>query len=249
MEFDWTTFILEIINFLILVWILKRFLYKPVLDVIDKRRAGIESTLADAQRIATKANELKQQNEQNLMMWETEKEEAQTQLMTELASVRERKMANLDVAIAEEAGRRRVLNERHRGEFERLAEEKGIKQGAEFSAKFLSRLASPELEATLCTLLLEDLQHLSSEDQNAVIQAAVVPGTIIKVKSAFILNQDRQKELSNALLAITDRVLPIEYEVEPALVAGLKVNIGPWVLHANLGDELKFFSGALHHAN
>ena len=63
MEFDWTTFTLEIINFLILVWILKRFLYRPILDVIAKRRAGIEKTLADAQRIETEAIEIKQQNE------------------------------------------------------------------------------------------------------------------------------------------------------------------------------------------
>ena len=62
MEFDWTTFILEIINFLILVWILKRFLYRPVLGVVARRRAGIEKTLADARRIEAEAGELRQQN-------------------------------------------------------------------------------------------------------------------------------------------------------------------------------------------
>lgn len=41
MDFDWTTFILEIINFLILIWILKHFLYRPVLKVISERRSGI----------------------------------------------------------------------------------------------------------------------------------------------------------------------------------------------------------------
>ena len=39
MELDWTTFILEIINFLVLVWILHRFLYQPVMNVIAQRRA------------------------------------------------------------------------------------------------------------------------------------------------------------------------------------------------------------------
>jgi F-type H+-transporting ATPase subunit b len=36
--------------------------------------------------------------------------------------------------------------------------------------------------------------------------------------------------------------------VDTELVAGFQVNVGPWVLHANLRDELKFFSGALRHA-
>ena len=41
MELSGSTFVLEIINFLILVWILKRFLYKPVLGVIAKRRKSM----------------------------------------------------------------------------------------------------------------------------------------------------------------------------------------------------------------
>ena len=50
MQLDWSTFILEILNFLILVWILKRFLYKPILTMIAERKAAIEQTLATSER-------------------------------------------------------------------------------------------------------------------------------------------------------------------------------------------------------
>ena len=70
MEVDWTTFALEIINFLILVWILKRFFYHPVLDVIARRRAGIEKEMADAKAVEEKARVLEQQYENRLVsMW------------------------------------------------------------------------------------------------------------------------------------------------------------------------------------
>ncbi len=39
MELNWSTLLLEIVNFLVLVWILKRFLYRPVLQVIEERRS------------------------------------------------------------------------------------------------------------------------------------------------------------------------------------------------------------------
>ena len=156
MEFDWTTFILEIINFLILVWILKRFLYRPILDVIARRRAGVEKTLADARRIEIEAGELKQQNEHRLAQWENEKEAAQARLREELAAEREHLMAALETSIAEERERRRVLDERHQHDFRRGVEEQGIAQGAAFSARLLGRAATPELEARLYTLLLED---------------------------------------------------------------------------------------------
>lgn len=248
MEFDWTTFILEIINFLILVWILKRFLYRPVLDVIARRRAGIEKTLADAQQIESQANLLKQQNEQQLARWETEKETAHAQLMTELAELRETKIAALNATIEEETERRHVLDERRRHEFERLMEEKGIALGAQFSSKLLSRLASQELEVKLYTLLLEDLHNLPVKEKQAVAEAATAPGLQINVQSAFVLDKAKQDALAETLNVLTGKSLAIEYSTNTELIAGFQINIGPWIIHANLRDELKFFSGAIRHA-
>ena len=248
MEFDWTTFVLEIINFLILVWILKRFLYHPVLDVIARRRAGVEKTLADALRIEAEAGELKQRSARELAQWENEREAAQARLREELAAEREHLMAALETSVAEERERRRVLDERHQHDFRRSVEEQGIAQGAAFSARLLGRVASPELEARLYALLLEDLRGLSAEDRRAVADAAATPGLQLKLQSAFVLDQDRRGELARALADVTGKTLPVEYSENPELLAGFQMSIGPWILHANLRDELKFFSGALRHA-
>lgn len=248
MEFDWTTFVLEIINFLILIWILKRFLYQPVLDVIDRRRTDIEKTLADAQHIEAEANRIRELNEQQAADWEEEKKTAKAQLMAELATIRDNKMAALEASVSEEAGRQQVLDERRRREFERMAEEKGITLGAEFSAKLFSRLASPELEIKLFELLLADLHQLRSEDKNAMKEAVTEIGLKIMVQSVFPLDEKKQDVLSSALAEITGKKLTVEYSINPELISGYQVEIGPWVLHANLRDELKFFRGVFQHA-
>lgn len=248
MDFDWSTFFLEIINFLILVWILKRFLYRPVLKVITQRRADIEKAMADARRIETEANELRRQSERELAQWEQEKEAAQARLREELAAERERLMAGLETSVAEERERRRVLDERHQHDFQRSVEEQGIAQGAAFSARLLGRVATPELEARLYALLLEDLRGLRAEDKRAVAEAAAAPGLQLRVQSAFALDEGRRAELARALAEATGKTLPVEYRENPELLAGFHVSIGPWILHANLRDELKFFSGALRHA-
>lgn len=249
MGFDWTTFTLEIINFLILVWILQRFLYRPILDVIAKRRAGIEKTLADARHIESEASELKQQNERRLAQWGEEKEAAQSRLLEELAAQREHKMAALETSIAEERERRRVLEERRQRDFQRDLEEQGIAQGAAFSAKFLARTATPELEARLYALLLEDLRSLRAEDRTALVNAAAAAAKLkISVQSAYAFDPGKRAELARVLAEVVGKTLPVEYLENPELVAGFLVSIGPWILHANLRDELKFFSGALHYA-
>ncbi len=51
MKIDWFTLIAQVINFLILVWLLRRFLYKPILKAVDEREKKIASQLKDAETI------------------------------------------------------------------------------------------------------------------------------------------------------------------------------------------------------
>lgn len=55
MRFDWATFALQTVNFAILVWLLHRFLYRPVLRLIDARRAEIDKQYAEARMAEAKA--------------------------------------------------------------------------------------------------------------------------------------------------------------------------------------------------
>jgi len=68
MQINWFTVIAQIVNFLILVWLLKRFLYKPILKAIDERERKIESQLKDADDRESNAkmeqDEFKKKNEE-----------------------------------------------------------------------------------------------------------------------------------------------------------------------------------------
>ena len=56
MHLDWWTIGLQTVNFAILVWLLQRFLYKPVLRMIDARKAEIDQQYDDAKATEDKAN-------------------------------------------------------------------------------------------------------------------------------------------------------------------------------------------------
>ena len=55
MLIDWFTICAQTLNFLILVWLMKRFLYKPVLTAIDEREKRIAGEMADADAKKTEA--------------------------------------------------------------------------------------------------------------------------------------------------------------------------------------------------
>jgi F-type H+-transporting ATPase subunit b len=115
MELDWTTFVLEVINFLVLVWILQRYLYRPVLNILAARKTGIERVLAEAKEAEERASALKGQFESRLADWEQEKAAARASLETALALERERQMEALAEALAAER-ERTAAQEAHRQE-------------------------------------------------------------------------------------------------------------------------------------
>ena len=99
MELNWSTFILEIINFLVLVWILKHFFYKPVLEVIARRQAGIDKKLAEAKDLQASAEQLQSQYQGRLADWEQERQQARETLSQEVESERARKLSELQTLI------------------------------------------------------------------------------------------------------------------------------------------------------
>ena len=58
MELDWFTVAAQIGNFLLLLWLLKRFLYRPILDAMAARQQRIDAALTEAQTKAADAEAL-----------------------------------------------------------------------------------------------------------------------------------------------------------------------------------------------
>jgi len=106
-ELNWSTYLLEIVNFMVLVWILKRYLYQPVLDVIARRRQAIEQTTGAADAARRQAEELKNQFEGRLADWAQEKQKARQALQGELDELRRQRLADLEAQLAAASERAR----------------------------------------------------------------------------------------------------------------------------------------------
>jgi F-type H+-transporting ATPase subunit b len=242
LELNWSTFLLEIINFLVLVWILKHFLYKPVLDVIARRRAGIESQLSEARRLHDEANTLKEEYENRLSDWDHERQQARESLAQELHEERARRIEALKTTLVQEREKERIAESRRRTEAQRAIEHQALQQSAQFAARLLGQSTGPELEERLMDLLLDGLSSLSSDHIATLRTQWGKPPEAIMVSSAFPLSEERKKRLEKTLTGVTGLSVPVKYERNADLLAGLRVTIGAWVLRANVQDELKGFA-------
>lgn len=242
MEFNLSTFIFEIINFLILVWILQRFLYKPVLEVIEQRRQNIEQSLLEAKNIHKEAERLQSKYENRLAEWEQEKKSAMDSLHLKIENERTRLLKKLQKTLEEEHKKARVVEERRLRESLRKNEKIALKQGAQFAGLLLKRAAGPELEARLFDALISDLSNLQYEQFQSLRSLKELDSVSIQIVSAYEIKQEQRQKIERSLNTITDSTASYQYRQEPNLIAGFHISIGPWVLKASLQDELSGFA-------
>ncbi|WP_374089829.1 F0F1 ATP synthase subunit delta [Methylomicrobium lacus] len=250
MQLDWTTFILEILNFLVLIWILQRFLYRPVLDLLTARQQKISDVTAQAQKMHDEAEALRLQYESRLADWRQERENSRRQLTEELALLKTQEMANIKQALAGEEEKLRVRNATLLAAREAELLRSATGQAYDEAAAMLKRLASKALTERIAGLFLEDLAALPENERGALSKAgkALPENAAITVVSAHPLDTSTRSAIEAALNAAAGQTLQAAFAEDPALIAGLRAVVGECQLHANLADELAFFKRQADHA-
>ena len=242
MEFNLSTFILEIINFLILIWILQRLFYKPLLEVIAKRKQFIDQSLADAKAMQQQAEEQRSLYENRQKLWEQEKQAALAALHQQIDAERRVQMAKLDTDLEQERQKVNVTLQRQQQELQRQAEKQALQNGARFAGMLLKQSASPELEARLFNLLLDHLKTLPEACTLCLQMMGTKKSVPIKITSAYELTTEQRLQLEQKLGSLITSPINFQYHQDAALIAGVRMDIGAWVLNANLQHELIGFT-------
>lgn len=240
MTFNLTTFVLEIVNFLVLLWLLQRFLYKPVLNAIAKRQQLIQSQIDEASSKQSEARQLRQQYEQRLEEWDKEKATLRSALRAELQDERDKQLVKIRAEIENEQKRAGALVERRLQDERRKCEQSALGLAADFTAKVLRDLASPELEKKICDVFLRDL-HTQIGDGKHIGNGKGETPPVVEVFTVYPLITEKRSEIEKDLDNLVGSQCAYKYSRDPQLIAGIKVVIGGTILQANLQDAVTFF--------
>lgn len=241
------TMVLEGVNFLILVWLLKRFFYLPILAVIDKRQARSEKITLDAEALQHKAEALMHEYAQRLADAAKEHEQARARLDEDIAAERARRLETVAAEVDADRQRRHMLEEREQHAQVKAMEREAIAIAGRFASRLLDQVASPELEHKLIDLALLEMGSEDFCSQQALQNALQDFAAQVKVESAYPLDAPRASRFSALLSKMAGRDITPEFAVDAALKSGVCLKVGSWVLMANLRDELNFFGGTLDH--
>lgn len=242
MEFNLSTFALEIINFLILVWILQRLFYKPVRNIIAQRKQHIDQSLSEAAKMRQEAEELKKSYGNRLQEWNLEKQNALTQLHQQMENERQQHLSLLQKELEQERSKKEAALQRQQQELQRHQQTLALQNGSRFASLLLRQAAGPELENRLFELLLSQLKKLPAAC-HSILQTTENETTLtIHISSVYPLSASQVEQLEQKFTSLIDKPLQFTYSLDPELIAGIKIDKDAWVLHANLQHELSGFA-------
>jgi F-type H+-transporting ATPase subunit b len=223
MLIDWFTVGAQIVNFLILVWLLKRFLYKPILDAIDAREKRIAAELADADTKKADAQKERTDFEDKNKAFDLQRIALLGKASDEAKAERERL---LDQAKKDAEGLRVTQADALRGDQNRLAGEITLlaeKEVFAIARKALTDLATVSLEERVGEVFTRHLRELDPKAKALLGDALKNSSQPALVRSAFDLLADQRAAIQNALNETFSAVVRVKFEGSQDAICGIEL--------------------------
>jgi F-type H+-transporting ATPase subunit b len=238
MLIDGFTVVAQIINFLILILLLRRFLYQPILRAMNERQAKIAAQTAEAET-------LKQQALAEAETYRQQQAELQSQREVLLQEAKEAAEAWRKEHLSKA---RQEINEAraswHKGiETERQAfiqeMRRGIgKQVYNISRRVLADLADAELERQVLQVFLRRLRELEAHQQHTLIEAITKSHSPVILRSAFAIAAPDRQKVRELVRQHTASEVDFHFEVKADLVCGIELIIEDYKLAWSLDEYL-----------
>jgi len=239
MKINWFTVIAQVINFLILVWLLRRFLYKPVLKAIDERENKIASQLKDARAKETEAKKEQEEFQKKNDDFDQKKKGLMDKAVAETKVEREKL---LEAARVEAAGLRSRLDKALKEAQENLNRDIAQKTQEEVFAiarKTLADLASLSLEEQSTNIFIKRLNELTTAEKKQFVQAFKTSSDPILIRSAFELPAKQQTEIKSAVNEILETKSNFQFKTAPELISGIELAANGFKLAWSISEYLK----------
>ncbi|GAB5545600.1 MAG: F0F1 ATP synthase subunit delta [Sandaracinaceae bacterium] len=234
MELSPTTLIFETINFLVLVFVLWRILYRPLRASIEARRAKVEADLSHAAEARERAEERQREWEARDDQLAALRDEARREALDLAERERGRILDRAREDASAELTRAQQLVESEREAAEQWVRRAVWERGTALAGRMLQRLAPDRVDAILGERLVEALESslgaLDEEDGLTVELAGAAP------PSAELVSQVR--EVMRRALGHAPRLTTVE---DPSLVGGYTVRAGHHVVDASIAGQLAAF--------
>ncbi len=247
MSFSWSTFALQAVNFLVLVWLLKRFLFKPVGTIVAERKAEIARAQAEAEAARQSAEQARKNLESRQSQIEAERQGTIDQARAQLADERSKMIeaARADIEKLKAAAGKRLDEERDSAAREVI--DRSIQIAIGLAQRLLQQFSAPGLEELFLNRVLDHLDHLGAAERAALLGQFGHDGGQLIVATAYPLGAEAEAKWRATLSERLGGHSQIAFATDKELIAGVELKFPHAVLRFSWRDALDDARRELNH--
>ena len=220
MLIDWFTVTAQVINFLILIALLKRFLYQPILNALDAREQHIAKELNDASNKKQRAEDIFDDYVNKNTLFEQQRTERFAQLTQEINTQRTELLTKMQAQVKAQRDRQTNALKNEQANLKQTLVLRTQHEVFAIARKVLAEIANDTLETQITRLFIE---HLISSDEPLFDTFTALEQPMV-IKTAFVLPAEQKSRLTKALKArFNNNSLVIQYVDDSELLCGIEL--------------------------
>ena len=239
MGFNLTTFLAQIVNLFLLIWILKRFLYRPVLAVIEKRRQQIAHSIQEADEKLAEADQTQKTVAKLKEDFEKKRQKRLDDLDQEIHQHREQLLKELEKEYQSKQQKLQATLDSNWTSAENTIQQMIGREFVTLAQKILTEWSSQSPVDQMLILFAKKVKALS-QNKKKQIQTILKQQKSVQVITSATLTKAQQNNLKEILSK--NFVLPpkmrLQYKKHSDLILGLEIRIGDFSLDWNLNTYL-----------
>ncbi len=244
MQIDWWTLALQAVNGLVLIWLLARFLFRPVVDAIAARQKAAEQLLADAKAAKAAAASERDKAVAEAARLAEHRSEALKAAETEAAAAKSALLAAAQAEADKLGAAAKAEIEAERRAEALAAEDRAGRLAVDIAGKLLDRLPPEARVAAFIDGLATGLATLP-EGTRASLGA---DGSSVHLTAARAVTPEEVEVCRQALAGVLGHPVAVEVSVEPELIAGIELEAPHAVVRNSFrADLIRLKSGLVHH--
>ena len=238
MLIDWFTVSAQIINFLILVWLLKHFLYKPILHAIDAREQRIAKELEDADEKMAEAKKERDEFRHKNEKFDKQRDELLNKAKDEVKGERQRLLNEARQSADDLRAKRQDALKREQQSLNDEITRRTLNEVFAITRKTLSDLAGMTLEERMSEvfdLRLRNLDDKAKKSLGTVLKTSSDPAIL---RSAFELPSEQRALIQNALNETFSAEIQVRFETAPEVISGIELTANGQKLAWSIADYI-----------
>lgn len=245
MSIDWFTVGAQILNFFILVWLLKRFLYKPIRNAIDTREKRIEAELADADAKKAEAKAERDTFIKKNEDFDREYTEQLNKVRDKVKAERERLLNEARIQADAMSAKRQELLTKEAQTLDKGLSLRTQQEVFAIARKTLADLGTASLEERLCDVFIRRLRALKGKAKEDIANALLTAEEPALLRTAFDLPEKQHGIIKSALNETFEDDIHLVFVTAPDLISGIELTANGYKIAWSIADYLASMENGL----